>query len=92
MTPPHSPPSLFSIVIPPDFIEEFEERQDRERMYWRRRAREARDRRLVEERFASDPVGKGPSYPNVQAAYEAAGDSTRRAMEVSYSLFNLSDS
>ena len=87
MTPPHSPPSLFSIVIPPDFIEEFEERQDRERMYWRRRAREARDRRLVDER-----LGKGSSHPNVQAAYKAAGNGPKRAMEVSYSMFSLTDS
>ena len=92
MTPPHSPPSLFSIDIPPDFIEEFEERQNRERMYWRRRAREARDRRLAEERIASDPVGEDLNYPIVRAAYGVVGDSTRRAMEVSYSLFNLSDS
>ena len=91
MTPPHSPPSLFSIEIPPDFIEEFEERQNRERMYWRRRAREARDRRLVDERFAF-PLGKGSSRPNVQAAYKAAGNGPKRAMEVSYSLFSLSDS
>ena len=61
-------------------------------MYWRRRAREARDRRLAEERIASDPVGEDLNYPIIRAAYEAVGDSTRRAMEVSYSLFNLSDS
>ena len=61
-------------------------------MYWRRRAREARDRRLAEERIASDHVGEDLNYPIVHAAYESAGDSTRRAMEVSYSLFNLSDS
>ena len=92
MTPPHSPPSLFSIVIPPDFIEEFEERQNRERMYWRRRAREARDRRLLDERFAADSLGRSPSRPSVQAAYRAAGSSPKRAMEVSYSLFSLTDS
>ena len=92
MTPPHSPPSLFSIDIPPDFIEEFEERQNRERMYWRRRAREARDRRLVDERFAADPLGKSLSRPSVQATYRATGNGPKRAMEVSCSLFSLSDS
>ena len=92
MTPPHSPPSLLSVVIPPDFIEEFEERQNRERMYWRRRAREARDRRLVDERFASGPLGKGSSRPSVQAAYKAAGNGPKRAMEVSYSLSSLTNS
>ena len=92
MTPPHSPPSLFSIEIPPDFIEEFEERQNRERMYWRRRAREARDRRLVDGRFAAVPLGKSSSRPGVQAAYIAAGSGPRRAIEVGYSLFSLDES
>ena len=92
MTPPHSPPSLFSIEIPPDFIEEFEERQNREKMYWRRRAREARDRRLMDERFAAAPLGKSPSRPSVQAPLIAAGSGPRRAIEVGYSLFNLDDS
>ena len=92
MTLPPSPQSLFSVDIPPDFIEEYEERQNHERMYWRRRAREARDRRLMDERFAAAPLGKSPSRPSVQATHIAAGSGPRRAIEVGYSLFNLSDS
>ena len=87
-----SPPSLLTIDIPSDIIEEFEERQNRERIYWRRRAREARDRRLAEERIASDPVGEDLSYPVVKATYGAVGDRRREDMEVSYSLLYLSDS
>ena len=85
-----SPPSLFTIEIPTDIIEEFEERQNQERIYWRRRAREARDRRLAEERMSSDPVGEDLNYPVVKATYGAVGD--RGDMEVSYSLLYLSDS
>ena len=88
----HSPPSLLSIEIPSDVIEAFEEQQNRERMYWRRRAREARDRRLAEERMTCDPVGEDLNYPVVKASYGAVGDSRRGDMEVSYSLLYLSDS
>ena len=80
MTLPPSPQSLFSVDIPPDFIEEYEERQNHERICWRRRAREARDRRLMDERSAAAPLGKSPSRPSVQAAPIAAGSGPRRLM------------
>ena len=92
MTLPPSPQSLFSVDIPPDFIEEYEDRQNRERVYWRGRAREARDRRLMEEQSAAAPMGKSPSRPSVQATPIAAGSGPRRAIEVGYLLFNLNDS
>ena len=87
-----SPPSLLSIDIPSDVIEEFEERQNRQRIMWRRRAREARDRRLAEERVARD--NEGEDYPIVRASFEAVGDgSVRRGKrEVSYSLLYLYNS
>ena len=52
-----SSPSLLTIEILSDVIEEFEERQNREQIMWRQRAREARDRRLAEERVARGNVG-----------------------------------
>ena len=50
-------PSIFSIDIPSNVINEYEEQRDRERIMWRHRAREARDRRLSlepKERSARD--------------------------------------
>ena len=55
---------------------------------WRRRAKEARDRRLAEEKVASDPVGED-TYPVVKASYGAVGDGRRGNREVSYSLLYL---
>ena len=49
-------------------IDEYEEQRDRERIMWRHRAREARDRRLAleaEERVARDKEGE--DYPVVKA-------------------------
>ena len=87
-----SPPSLLSIDIPSDVIEEFEERQNRERIMWRQRAREARDRRLAEERVARD--NEGEDYPIVRASFGAVGDGSawRGKREVSYSLLYLYNS
>ena len=87
-----SPPSLFSIDILSDVIEEYEEQQNRERIMWRHRAREARDRRLAleaEERVARDKEGE--DYPVVRATVGAVGDGSnwRGRREVSYSLFCL---
>ena len=56
-------------------IEEYEERQNRERIMWRHRAREARDRRLAleaEERVARNKEGE--DYPVVRATFGAVGD------------------
>ena len=59
---------------------------------WRQRAREARDRRLAEERVARGNVGE--DYPVVRASFGAVGDGSawRGGREVSYSLLYLSDS
>ena len=92
MTLPPSPQSLFSVDIPPEFIEEYEDHMNRQRVYWRGRAREARDRRLMEERSAVAPLEESPSRPSVKAAPIAAGSGPRRAIEVGYLLFNLNDS
>ena len=81
MTLPPSPQSLFSVDIPPDFIEEYEDHLNRQRVYWRGRAREARDRRLMEERSAVPPLEESPSRPSVQAAPIAAGSGPRRLMD-----------
>ena len=78
MTLPPSPQSLFSVDIPPDFIEEYEDHLNRQRVYWRGRAREARDRRLMEERSAVAPLEESPSRPSVKAASVAAGSGPRR--------------
>ena len=80
-----SPPSLLTIDIPSDIIEEFEERQNRERIMWRRRAKEARDRRIAEER-AKDTVGE--DYPIVKASFGAVGDGRGGKREVSYTCCN----
>ena len=61
MTLPPSPRSLFAVDIPPDFIEEFEDHMNRQRVYWRGRAREARNQRLLEERSAAAALEESPS-------------------------------
>ena len=48
----HRAPSLFSVEIAPEIIDEMEERRERERILWRRNARLARDQREAEEREA----------------------------------------
>ena len=84
-----SPPSLLTIDIPSDVIEEFEKRHNRERIMWRQRAREARDRRLAEERVARGNVGE--DYPVVSASFGVVGDggAWRGGREVSYFLLYL---
>ena len=78
MTLPPSPQSLFSVDIPPDFIEEYEDHMNRQRVYWRGRAREARDRRLLEERSAVASLEESPRRLSVKAASVAAGSGPRR--------------
>ena len=87
-----SPPSLLTIDIPSDVIEEFEERQNRDRIMWRQRVREARDRGFPEERVARGNVGE--DYPVVSASFGAVGDGSawRGKREVSYSLLYLYNS
>ena len=64
-------PSLMSVDIPLEVIDEIEERKDRERIAWRRSCRMARDRAL--EREAE--TGEGAvSYPVVKATVGAVGD------------------
>ena len=63
MTLPPSPRSLFAVDIPPDFIEEFEDHMNRQRVYWRGRAREAHNQRLLEERSAAAALEEIPSCP-----------------------------
>ena len=58
---PPSPRSLFAVDIPPDFIEEFEDHMNRQRVYWRGRAREAHNQRLLEERSAAAALKESPS-------------------------------
>ena len=77
MTLPPSPQSLFSVDIPSDFIEEFEDHMNRERVYWRGRAREARNRRLMEERSAVAPLEESPSRLSGKAVSVAAGSGPR---------------
>ena len=78
MTLPPLPQSLFSVDIPPEFIEEYEDHLNRQRVYWRGRAREARNRRLMEERSAVAPLEESPSRPGVKAVSVAAGSGPRR--------------
>ena len=61
MTLPPSPRSLFAVDISPDFIEEFEDHMNRQRVYWRGRAREAHNQRLLEERSAAAALKESPS-------------------------------
>ena len=61
MTLPPSPRPLFAVDIPPSFIEEFEDHMNRQRVYWRGRAREAHNQRLLEERSAAAALEESPS-------------------------------
>ena len=63
-------PSLLSVEIPLDVIDEIEERKDRERIAWRRSCRMARDRAIAREA----ETGEGSSYPVVKATVGAVGD------------------
>ena len=58
------PPSLLSVDIRLDVIDEIEERKDRERIAWRRRSRMARD--LAIEREVASGEGS-EDYPVVRA-------------------------
>ena len=78
MTLPPSPRSLFSVDIPPEFIEEFEDHLNRQRVYWRGRAREARNRRLLEERSAVASEEESPRRLDGKAVTVAAGSGPRR--------------
>ena len=57
-------PSLMSVDIPHEVVDEFEERRDRERIAWRRSCRLARDRALERELEAGRETG---NYPVVKA-------------------------
>ena len=74
MTLPPSPRSLFAVDIPPDFIEEFEDHMNRQRVYWRGRAREARNQRLLEESSAVASLEESPSCPSGKVIPLAAGN------------------
>ena len=77
MTLPPSPQSLFAVDIPHDFIEEFEDHMNRQRVYWRGRAREARNQRLLEERSAAASLKESPSCHSGKVASVAAGSGPR---------------
>ena len=77
MTLPPSPQSLFSVDIPPEFIEEFEDHMNRQRVYWRGRAREARNQRLLEERSAVASLEESPSCLSGKVVPVAAGSGPR---------------
>ena len=77
MTLPPSPQSLFSVDIPPEFIEEFEDHMNRQRVYWRGRAREARNQRLLEERSAVASSKESPSCLSGKVVSVAAGSGPR---------------
>ena len=74
---PPSPRSLFAVDIPPDFIEEFEDHMNRQRVYWRGRAREARNQRLLEERSAATSLEESPSCLSGKVIPVAAGSGPR---------------
>ena len=77
MTLPPSPQSLFAVDIPHDFIEEFEDHMNRQRVYWRGRAREARNQRLLEERSNVVTLEESPSCPSGKVVPAAAGNGPR---------------
>ena len=77
MSLPPSPRSLFTVDIPPDFIEEFEDHMNRQRVYWRGRAREARNQRLLEERSNVVALEESPSCPSGKVVPAAAGNGPR---------------
>ena len=57
-------PSLMSVDILLEVVDEFEERRDRERIAWRRSCRSARDRALEREVEAEEEAA---NYPVVKA-------------------------
>ena len=69
-------PSLLSVEVPLDVIDEIEERKDRERIEWRRSCRLASDRALAREAEAREAeAGEGKdNYPVVKATIGAVGD------------------
>ena len=82
-------PSLFSVEIPHEVIDEVEEQRDRERIVWRRSCRLARDRALARE--AEEREGKyreEENYPTVRATVGAVGDGSnwRERREVGLTL------
>ena len=81
-----SAPSLFSMEIPLDVIDEIEDARDRERILWRNSCRAARDRRVAAEREAK--ALEEAQYPVVKASLGAVGDGRqwRERKEVSYKL------
>ena len=80
-------PSLFSVEIPHEIIDEIEEQRDRERILWRQSCRLARDRREAAEREAK---AREEDYPVVKATVGAVGDgsSWRGRREVSLYLIS----
>ena len=71
----HSP-SLMSVEIPLNIMEEIEERREQEKIMWRRGARLARDRRVAEEMEAR--AREEEQYPVVRATMGAVGDGRGR--------------
>ena len=92
MQPPSSSPrapSLFSVEIPHEIIDEIEEQKDRERIMWRRSCRLARDRALAREAEEREAKAREEeNYPVVRATVGAVGDgsSWRERREVSLTL------
>ena len=72
----HRAPSLFSVEIAPEIIEEMEDRRERERILWRKSARLARDRREAEEQEARGREEE--PYPVVRATFGAVGEGRER--------------
>ena len=77
MSLPPSPRSLFTVDIPPDFIEEFEDHMNRQRVYWRGRAREAHNQRLLEERSNALALEESQSCLSGKVVPAAAGNGPR---------------
>ena len=71
-----SSPSLMSVEISPEIMEEIEERREQERIMWRRSVRLARDQRVAEELEAR--AREEEQYPVVRATMGAVGDGRGR--------------
>ena len=68
-------PSLFSVEIPHEVIDEIEEQRDRERIMWRNSCRLARDRALAREAEEREARAREEeNYPVVRATVGAVGD------------------
>ena len=74
MSSSRAPPSLFSIDIPNDVIDEYEEQRDRERIVWRNNYRLSRDRRSAREAEEREAKAEEEDYPVVRARVGAVGD------------------